>query len=137
MKIVFNFLLVGSIWTDFKPQIEQLNRKELTIVAWDPPGYGNSRPPDREFPIDFYEKDAVYAHDLMKKLGFSNYSLVGWSDGGNTSMIIAAMYPKTIQKLVIFGSNASILPEEMEIYEGKQITSSKPYPFSFYLKDVF
>ena len=114
-------MIAGSIWTDFKPQIELLNRKKLTIVAWDPPGYGNSRPPDREFPLNFYEKDATCAHDLMKKLGFSKYSLVGWSDGGITSLFIASMFPKNIHKLVLFGSNAFILPEEMEMYESKYL----------------
>ncbi|KAH0567424.1 valacyclovir hydrolase-like [Cotesia glomerata] len=108
---------VGTIWTDFKPQIEGLNKSEFTIVAWDPPGYGKSRPPEREFPADFFERDAKYAHDLMKMLGFAKFSLVGWSDGGITSLILAANYPQSVQKMVVHGSNAFILPHEMKIYE--------------------
>ncbi|XP_074103127.1 valacyclovir hydrolase-like [Cotesia typhae] len=108
---------VGTIWTDFKPQIEGLNKSEFTIVAWDPPGYGNSRPPEREFPADFFERDAKYAHNLMKMLGFAKFSLVGWSDGGITSLILAANYPQSVQKMVVYGSNAFILPHEMKTYE--------------------
>lgn len=36
------------------------------MVAWDPRGYGHSRPPDRDFPMDFLERDAKDAVDLMK-----------------------------------------------------------------------
>lgn len=36
------------------------------MVGWDPRGYGQSRPPDRDFPPDFFERDAKDAVDLMK-----------------------------------------------------------------------
>lgn len=57
---------LGSIWTDFKPQIEGFDKQKFTVVAWDPPGYGKSRPPEKEFQTDFYEKDAQDAIDFMK-----------------------------------------------------------------------
>ena len=83
----------GTIWTDFKPQIENLNTEKLTIVAWDPPGYGKSRPPDRTFPDDFFQRDATWAHDLMQTLGYSKFSLIGWSEGGITSLLLARHIP--------------------------------------------
>lgn len=61
---------LGSIFTDFKPQIETLNREKYTIVAWDPPGYGFSRPPDRDFSPGFFYRDADYAISLMKVFKF-------------------------------------------------------------------
>lgn len=57
---------LGTIWSDFKPQIDQLDRDKFTIVAFDPPGYGFSRPPSRNFDLNFYEKDATMAYKLMK-----------------------------------------------------------------------
>lgn len=36
------------------------------MVGWDPRGYGKSRPPERDFPPDFLERDAKDAVDLMK-----------------------------------------------------------------------
>lgn len=57
---------LGTIWSDFKPQVEGLNKDKFTVVAWDPPGYGKSRPPDRKFPLDFYEKDADAAAQFME-----------------------------------------------------------------------
>ncbi|XP_020284135.1 valacyclovir hydrolase [Pseudomyrmex gracilis] len=108
---------LGTIWTDWKPQIETMDADKLTIVAWDPPGYGKSRPPDRTFPDDFFYRDAVYAHNLMKTLGYSIFSLVGWSDGGITSLILAAKYPDSIRKTVVLGANAYIHPDETKIYD--------------------
>lgn len=49
---------VGTIWSDFKPQVEGFDKQKFTIVAWDPPGYGKSRPPNRKFNANFYEEDA-------------------------------------------------------------------------------
>ncbi|KAL6268580.1 hypothetical protein P5V15_001714 [Pogonomyrmex californicus] len=108
---------LGTIWTDFKPQIENLDRNKLTIVAWDPPGYGKSRPPNRTFPDDFFQRDATWAHNLMKTLGYSKFSLVGWSDGGITSLLLASMYPDSIRKMIVLGANAYIHPDEIKIYE--------------------
>lgn len=56
----------GSGQTDFGPQLKSMNKKLFTIVAWDPRGYGQSIPPPRDFPPDFFERDAKDAVDLMQ-----------------------------------------------------------------------
>lgn len=110
---------LGSAFTDFKPQIEQLPKllPNYTIIAWDPPGYGKSTPPKRTFPLDFFHRDALVANTLMQSLSFPNYSILGWSDGGITGLIMGAKFNNLIDKLVIWGANSYILPNEVEIYE--------------------
>lgn len=54
----------GTIWTDFSPQIVGFNPDEFSMIVWDPPGYGNSRPPERDFTPGYLERDA----DLIVKL---------------------------------------------------------------------
>ncbi|XP_017894439.1 PREDICTED: valacyclovir hydrolase isoform X5 [Capra hircus] len=110
--------MLGSGETDFGPQIEKLNKKLFTVVAWDPRGYGHSRPPDRDFPVDFFERDAKDAVDLMKTLKFKKVSLLGWSDGGITALIAAARYPSYVSKMVIWGANAYVTEQDTEIYQG-------------------
>ncbi|XP_073733615.1 valacyclovir hydrolase isoform X2 [Callorhinus ursinus] len=110
--------MLGSGETDFGPQIKNLNKKLFTVVAWDPRGYGHSRPPDRDFPVDVFERDAKDAVDLMKMLKFKKVSLLGWSDGGITSLIAAAKYPSFISKMVIWGANAYVTNEDEKIYQG-------------------
>lgn len=112
---------LGSGFTDFKPQINDLPKllPNHSIIAWDPPGYGKSMPPSRQFTKDFFEKDADYAVDLMKTIGFKAFSILGWSDGGITGMVLAAKYPDLVEKLVIWGSNAYIVEKEIQTYESK------------------
>lgn len=61
-----NYNVSGSGQTDFGPQLQSLNKELFTIVAWDPRGYGKSIPPSRDFPPDFFERDAKDAVDLMQ-----------------------------------------------------------------------
>ena len=74
--------------------MEHFNHDKFTIIAWDPPGYGNSRPPKREYKLErTYTRDADLALQLMAKLGYAKYSLLGWSDGGKTAMMMAIKKP--------------------------------------------
>lgn len=110
---------IGSAWVDFKPQIEKLPDvlPDYNIIAWDPPGYGKSRPPKRHFTSNFYHDDADYAKKLMDIIGKPKFSILGWSDGGITGMILAAKYPEAVEKLVIWGSNSYISDEEAILFE--------------------
>ncbi|CAH0553855.1 unnamed protein product [Brassicogethes aeneus] len=108
---------LGTIWSDFKPQIEGLDKEKFTVIAWDPPGYGGSRPPNRNFTSSFYRDDADMAYKFLKAINVNKASLLGWSDGGISSMILSAKYPDIVDKLIIWGSNSYILPEEIKIYE--------------------
>lgn len=42
---------------------------------------------------------------------------MGFSDGGITALIHAAKYPNAVNKLVVWGANAFILPQELEMYK--------------------
>ncbi|KAM5156660.1 valacyclovir hydrolase-like isoform 1-T1 [Mantella aurantiaca] len=108
--------VLGSSQTDFGPQLKQLNKNLFTLIAWDPRGYGLSIPPQRDYPIDFFERDAKDAIDLMQALKFKKFSLLGWSDGGVTALIAAGTYPSLINKLVIWGANAYVTEEDMKMY---------------------
>lgn len=61
----------------------------------------------------------LYHKVMFQALGISKYSLLGWSDGGVTSLIVAAMNTQAVQKLVVWGANAFVSDEDVEIYVGK------------------
>lgn len=42
-------------------------------------------------------------HTHTQKLGYPEYSVLGWSDGGKTALNLASMYPNRIQKLIVWG----------------------------------
>ncbi|XP_042317681.1 valacyclovir hydrolase [Sceloporus undulatus] len=110
--------MLGSGQTDFGPQLKTMNKQLFTLVAWDPRGYGKSIPPVRDFPLDFFERDAKDAVDLMQALKFKKFSLLGWSDGGITALIAAAKYPDLIHKMVVWGANSSVTEEDVKLYNG-------------------
>ncbi|XP_053715135.1 exocyst complex component 2 isoform X4 [Synchiropus splendidus] len=107
---------LGSARTDFGPQLKCLDQKRFTVVACDPRGYGRSRPPERDFPPDFYERDARDAVALMKLLGLGSFSLLGWSDGGIAALIAAARNPDRVRRLVVWGSNAYVTQQDLDLY---------------------
>lgn len=113
---------LGSTQTDFGPQLKGL-KDDFTVIAFDPRGYGKSIPPKRDFPVDFFERDAKDAASLMDELGHSKYSILGWSDGGITAMILAAALPKSIHRMVVWGANATVTAKDIEMYDVIRDTS--------------
>ncbi|KAH8243605.1 hypothetical protein KR032_008762 [Drosophila birchii] len=107
---------LGSAWTDFKPQIEQLPKllPGHTIVAWDPPGYGKSVPPQRKFGLEFFREDAQAAVDLMRALDRPKFSILGWSDGGITALIVAGRHTEAVDRLAIWGAGAYLNADEVK-----------------------
>lgn len=105
---------LGSAKTDFGPQLQGLDGDRFTVIGWDPPGYGESRPQDRNFDNFFYN-DAEMAAKTMTELGIEKYSLMGWSDGGITALILAAKHQKKVDKLVIWGSNAYVCKSDIDM----------------------
>jgi len=116
---------LGTAISDFAGQFgpEGINSKGKlsAVISWDPPGYGDSRPPQRTWPgvssvegPTFYHRDARSADSLMKTLGHEHYSLVGWSDGAITSLIMAALFPNRVKKIVCFAGNAYYTKDEVD-----------------------
>uniref|UniRef100_A0A8C4RFF7 Biphenyl hydrolase like n=1 Tax=Erpetoichthys calabaricus TaxID=27687 RepID=A0A8C4RFF7_ERPCA len=115
---------LGSSHTDFGPQLDYLNKEYFTVVAWDPRGYGKSIPPERDFPLDFFSRDAGDAVALMKALSFNKFSMLGWSDGGITALTAAAVYPSVMNKLVVWGANAYVTQEDLQLYNAVRDVST-------------
>ena len=111
---------LGTALNDFKPQLDYFGREgnDYTIVAFDPRGYGMSRPIERfEKGGNPFLADAKDAHALMQHLSFPKYSVIGWSDGGIASLVLASTYPESVKKLVAIAANAYISKEDIAFLE--------------------
>jgi len=110
---------MGTAESDFGPQLAGGLGDDFTVVSFDPRGYGKTRKNGlvREFPIDFYSQDAEDVAAIMKGLGYSKYAVLGWSDGANAACLLAAAHPDCVEKLVIWGGNSYITPEDIELWE--------------------
>ncbi|NP_001156245.1 valacyclovir hydrolase-like [Acyrthosiphon pisum] len=128
---------VLGVVRSFGPLTENLNGENYTIYVWDPPGYGLSRPPNRDFSPGFLDRDADCAIALMEALGINRYSMLGWCNGGCTAMIAASRAADRVDKLVVWSCNAYVTAKDLELYkmtrdvhgwpEGRRITQFKAY----------
>ena len=68
--IITNFQLINQITgcsrTDFGPQLNHFNKQDFTLIAFDPRGYGQSIPPYRDWPLEFIQRDAEDAIELVQ-----------------------------------------------------------------------
>ena len=82
-----------------------------------PRRYGKSRPPARDFPLDFYQRDANDAAALMAALGHEQYAVMGWSDGAISAVMLTAQHATNVDRLVIFGGNSYFTKDDINAFE--------------------
>ena len=112
-------MIPGALGTgagDFHNQIGWFADRGFQVIAPDPRGYGGSRPPQRDFPLDFYHRDAADLFALMAALGHQRFAIMGWSDGANIATIMAAQQPKRVAKLVVFGGQSFLTAQEIAAF---------------------
>jgi pimeloyl-ACP methyl ester carboxylesterase len=91
----------GSI-ADFYLQIPSLS-KHFKVIAIDTRGQGRSTDlSTNPYSYDRFAKDLYQITDV---LGLKKFSIVGWSDGGNTALSFNLMYPEMVKKVVAIGAN--------------------------------
>ncbi|GAU97616.1 hypothetical protein RvY_08883-2 [Ramazzottius varieornatus] len=110
---------LGTKETDFLAQFDYLDPSAYTLVSWDPPGYGHADPAllQRSWTLDMLERDAEVVVALMKHIGSTRFSILGYSDGANTAFLIAAKYPEMVYKVIAVGGNAFLDSTDIRIYE--------------------
>lgn len=86
----------------FNFQIGALSKK-YKVIAVDTRGQGRSID-ETTGPLS-YDLFAEDMKQLMDSLHIKKANILGWSDGGNTGLIMAVKYPKYVNKLAIMGAN--------------------------------
>lgn len=121
---------LGTASTDFGAQLDGggldevggEREEEIGLVAFDPRGLGKSiSAGSRDYPRDFYLRDALDGAAIMDALGLLRYSVLGWSDGANAAVHLAAHDADTsrlaVEKLIVWGGNSYVTKEDIGAYE--------------------
>lgn len=87
--------------------IDEFSR-DHRVIAPDLRGYGASRPPTRTFPPDFYRRDADDMAALLDKLQCGPAAVLGYSDGAETAVLLAASRPDLARCLAGWGVSGVI-----------------------------
>jgi pimeloyl-ACP methyl ester carboxylesterase len=122
---------LGSI-RSWKRQIPDLVNGGYNVFAFDRWGYGRSDSRD-SFETSFLHHDAEETVQLMKGLDIERASLVGHSDGGSISLIIAARHPEIVLNLIVIAAHVYIEPKMSGGLELIQMAAQQP-PLEIVLK---
>ncbi|MBX0327161.1 alpha/beta hydrolase [Oscillochloris sp. ZM17-4] len=85
--------------------------RDHRVIAPDLRGYGASRPPARDFPPDFYQRDAADMAALLDQLDPGPVVALGFSDGSESALLLAASRPDLLRGVVAWGVAGVISPQ--------------------------
>lgn len=67
-------------------------------------GYGQSEPKPRDYPFDFYHRDARDVIAFMDALKIEQAHVLGYSDGGEIALICAGTQAQRFKSVVVWGA---------------------------------
>ena len=126
---------------DFAALKEDLASAGYRVIAADLPGSGKSGPQPRRYSPDFYEEDALSFVALLAHLGIDAAHLIGFSDGGEVVLLIAALRPDIARSVVTWGAAGSLDDSDGQLSESMVNVVDNPAPqvegFRDYLVSVY
>jgi valacyclovir hydrolase len=94
-------------------------RRELSdgfrVIAADLPGSGRSQPQPRRYATGYYADDAQTLIGLLDELEVDAAHFVGFSDGGEEALLIAALEPARARSVVTWGAAGQIVATPAEL----------------------
>lgn len=87
------------MWHELAPKLAE----EYTVVMPDLRGYGDSSKPESADDHSTYSKRAMAKDQIavMKKLGFSRFTVIGHDRGARCAYRLALDFPETVEKLAV------------------------------------
>jgi pimeloyl-ACP methyl ester carboxylesterase len=99
------------------------------VIAADLPGSGRSQPQPRSYYAGYYEDDARVLVGLLDHLGVDAAHLVGFSDGGEEALLMAALWPSRVLSVVSWGSIGQIVADPAELAVVGDLVDNPVEPF--------
>ena len=83
-------------------QLPMLVRSGRRVILLDTRGHGKSTPGNIEPSYQLYAQDVI---GVLDRLHIGSTDVLGWSDGGNTALMLASRYPKRIRSILLISAN--------------------------------
>jgi len=97
----------GSIG-EFNP-IRRSLAARCRVIAADLPGSGRSGPQPREYTAGYFHDDAATFLALLTELDAMPAHLIGFSDGGETALLMAVLRPDAVRSVVAWGTAGKLV----------------------------
>jgi pimeloyl-ACP methyl ester carboxylesterase len=117
----------GSI-EGFSALREALVAAGYRVIAADLPGSGRSEPQPRTYTATYYEDDARSFVALLQHLATGPAHLIGFSDGGMTALLMAALTPGATRSVVTWGAAGTISDPSGHLVEAIYNVIDHPIP---------
>jgi valacyclovir hydrolase len=126
----------GSI-AEFSALKETLVAANYRVIAADLPGSGRSQPQPRVYTASYYEDDARSFTALAQHLAIRPAHLIGFSDGGEVALLMAALTPGIARSVVTWGAAGTVNDPDGHLRDALYNVVDHPIPplqgFSQYL----
>jgi pimeloyl-ACP methyl ester carboxylesterase len=86
--------------SSFEGQVKEFSAK-YKVIALDSRGQGNSTADSQKLTYELFADDV---NKLFDYLSLKDVNILGWSDGGNTGLILAMQHPDKVKKLAVVGA---------------------------------
>ncbi|MCI0398371.1 MAG: alpha/beta hydrolase [Chloroflexi bacterium] len=117
----------GSI-EEFSALREVLVAANYRVIAADLPGSGRSQPQPREYTATYFEDDARSFAVLLQHLAVGPAHLMGFSDGGEVSLLMAALTPDVARSVVTWGAAGTVSDPDGQLREAMYNVVDNPIP---------
>lgn len=129
----------GGMIGDLGPLAEELS-SNFRVVAADNPGSGKSGPQPRRYNASYYREDAELFLAMLDAIEASPAHLVGFSDGGEYQLLMAALRPDAVRSVATWGS-AGAMGEDLTFVEYLETLIDDPAPpmsdFAAYMRTAY
>lgn len=121
--------LLGTARGQLGAVMDWLDADGYRVIGLTLRGYGQSTPKPRDFPYDFYQRDARDLLAFLDALHIPRAHLLGYSDGGEVVLVAATEAPERICSVVAIGAvgnfGAELRPVFQRTYPGTWITEAE------------
>jgi valacyclovir hydrolase len=91
---------------------------QYRVIAPDLRGYGQSKPRPRDFPVDFYQRDADDMAALLAALDLTGVRVLGNGDGAEVALLLALTAPERIRAVVGLSVTGAFPPQMRDVLPG-------------------
>ena len=96
--------MLGTAETHLGHVMDWLQGQGYRVIGPTLRGYGESTPKPRDFPLRFYDRDSEDVLALMDTLNIERAHMIGYSDGGEITLMCAGMQPERFASAASWGA---------------------------------
>jgi valacyclovir hydrolase len=103
-------------------------RPHYRVIAADLPGSGRSQPQPRQYTANYFDDDARSFVALLQKVAGRPTHLVGFSDGGEDALLMAALAPEVARSVLTWGAAGVVSDPSGQLREAMLNVVDRPIP---------